>query len=175
MKGQDKKTSYIAEEIFVIEHSGEIPEVTFHESLYYLAEDPEGPGLQLTPDDVYRLKQAVLLRYRAIIQRDLDHNNRDKRIYRGLTRCITNWQRLEGFCTREQIDFTSLRVETGEALQKFLKHEKADVESGKRSSCINCSCRDIKNLALSLGILPGDMPKGWQELCHEEVKSENNG
>ena len=38
MKESDKKT-YIEEEVFVVQHSGEIPEVTLHESLYYLSED----------------------------------------------------------------------------------------------------------------------------------------
>ena len=79
----DKK-SLTAEEVFVVLHSGEIPEVTFHESLYYLTEDAEGPGLQTKNDDVFPLKQAVVKRYRVIILRDLDPGNRDKRIYRGL-------------------------------------------------------------------------------------------
>jgi hypothetical protein len=82
MKESDKKT-YIEEEVFVVQHSGEIPEVTLHESLYYLSEDDEGPGLQVKPDDVFPLKLAVVKRYRTIILRDLAPGNRDKRIYRG--------------------------------------------------------------------------------------------
>ena len=89
MSESDKKT-YIAEEAFVVLHSGEIPEVTYHESIYYLTEDVEGPGLQLNIDDVFPLKQAVIKRYRAIILRDIDPGNRDKGLYRGMARCVAN-------------------------------------------------------------------------------------
>jgi hypothetical protein len=164
MARQDKK-AHIAEEAFMILHSGEIPEVYLHGSLYYLTEDPEGPGLDLQADDLFLLKQAVGKRYREIILRDLDPGNREKRIYRGLARCAANWQRWLKFCSRENLDFAAIQGETAEALQAFIKQEMAEVESRKRSSSINCSCREIENLAESLGISPDDLPEGWQELC----------
>jgi hypothetical protein len=164
MKDLDKKT-YIAEEAFVVQHSGEIPEVTFHESLYHLTEDPDGPGLKLNLDDIFPLKQAVVKRYRVIILRDLDPGNRDKRIYRGLVRCIANWQRLLKFCTQEKMDFSLIRAETAEVLQNFLQQEASDVEGKNRSLCINCCQADIEELAISLGLSVGDFPEGWQELC----------
>ena len=166
MKDLDKET-YIEEETFIVLHSGEIPEVTFHSSLYYLTKDPDGPCLELNGDDILPLKQAVVKRYRAIILRDLEPKNRQKRIYRGLARCAANWQRLLKFCSRESIDYSEIRDETAEALQNFLKQEIVEVESRKRSSCINCSCTEIENLAKSLGLAPGDLPEGWQELCPE--------
>jgi hypothetical protein len=164
MARQDKK-AHIAEEAFMILHSGEIPEVYLHGSLYYLTEDPEGPGLDLQADDLFPLKQAVGKRYREIILRDLDPGNREKRIYRGLARCAANWQRWLKFCSRENLDFAAIQGETAEALQAFIKQEMAEVESRKRSSSINCSCREIENLAESLGISPDDLPEGWQKLC----------
>ena len=164
MKDLNKET-HIAEEAFVIQHSGEIPEVTLYESLYYLTEDPDGPALKIDKKDVLPLKQAVVKRYRAIILRDLDAQNRDKRIFRGLARCAANWQRLQIFCIRESIDCSAIRYEAAEALQAFLHQEAADVESEKRSSCINCSQREVENLAGSLGVAMADLPKGWQELC----------
>jgi hypothetical protein len=164
MKESDKKT-YIEEEVFVVQHSGEIPEVTLHEALYYLTEDDEGPGLQMKPDDVFPLKQAVVKQYRTIILRDLDPGNRDKRIYRGLARCAANWQRLIIFCTREGIDFQIIRNEAAGALQEFFDTEVADVDSKKRSSCINCSQAEIEELAISLGVSWDKLPEGWQELC----------
>jgi hypothetical protein len=167
MKESDKKT-YIEEEVFVVQHSGEIPEVTLHESLYYLSEDDEGPGLQVKPDDVFPLKLAVVKRYRTIILRDLAPGNRDKRIYRGLARCAANWQRLIIFCTREGIDFQIIRNEAAGALREFLDTEVADVDSKKRSSCINCSQAEIEELAISLGVSLEEMPMGWRELCPQE-------
>ena len=75
----DKK-AYIAEEAFMVLHSGEIPEIALHSSLYYLTEDPEGPGLILTAADILPLKQEVVKRYQEIILRDLEPKNRDKGI-----------------------------------------------------------------------------------------------
>ena len=164
MPGQNKE-AYIAEEVFVVLHSGEIPEVTLHDSLYYLTEDPDGPGLELEAGDMLPLKQAVVKRYREIILRDLDPKNRDKRIYRGLARCAANWQRLLKFCTRENQDLAALRTETAEALLNFLQQELFEVQSKKRFSSINCSEAEVSRLAISLDIVPDDMPLGWQGLC----------
>ena len=164
MKHSDKKT-YIDEEVFLVLHSGEIPEVTLHESLYHLTEDPDGPAFILDDRDILPLKEAVVKRYRAIILRDLDPGNRDKRIYRGLARCVANWQRLLNFCTRESMDFKAIRAETAKALRIFLQQELSDVQSGKRKTCINCSQVEIKDLAESLGISPADLPEMWKKLC----------
>lgn len=163
----DKKT-YIEEEAFIVQHSGEIPEIAFQGSLYFLTEDPDGPVLKLDASDILPLKQSVAERYRAIILRDLDPKNRDKRIYRGLARCVVNWQRLRKFCSREHIDIEVYRTETADALQVFLQRELADVQSRIRSSCINCSAQDIEKLADSLGLSMDLLPEGWQGLCKEE-------
>ena len=167
MLGLDKE-KYIAEETFIVRHAGEIPEIAYHSSLYYLTEDPEGPGLKIDAKDTVSLKQAVVSRYRAIIFRDLNPGNRDKRIYRGLARCIVNWQRLVKFCTREQVDYADIRAETADRLREFLHREAVDVRSGSRSSSINCSVREIVSFVESLGLLPADMPERWQELCLDD-------
>lgn len=159
------KQTLIAEEALMVEHSGEIPEVAYHSSLYYLTEDPEGPALRLDVNDTLLLKLAVAERYRTIILRDLKSQNRDKRIYRGLARCSVNWQRLLKFCTRENMEIETYRVEIAAGLQSFLQHELADVQSGRRSSCINCPVQEIEKLAGSLGLLKADLPEGWQVLC----------
>ena len=146
-------------------HAGEIPEIALHSSLYYLTEDPDGPGLELDNGDILPLKQAVIKRYRAIILRDLEPENRDKGMYRGLARCGVNWQRLHKFCTRENLDISGIRAETAAALQKFLRREMADVQSGKRTSCINCTRAELSGLAQSLGLSVENLPAGWQILC----------
>jgi len=160
----DKET-YIDEEAFIIEHSGEIPEVALHSSLHYLGEDPEGPGLHLNAEDIFPLKQAVVERYRVIILRDLAPENRDKSIYRGLARCAVNWQRLFKFCLRENLDFQEVKLETADALQKFLVNEVADVKSNGRSSSVNCSSGELESLIISLGLSEDDLPEGWQKVC----------
>lgn len=164
MKEVDKQT-LIEEEAFVVLHSGEIPEVTFHEALYHLTEDPDGPCLILEAEDLLPLKYAVVARYRAIILRDLDPENRNKGFYRGLARCSVNWKRMEEFCARERIDFSVIRIETADALKEFLNNELGDVQSGRCNSCINCSDKEIEELAESLGFSVGDLSEGWQELC----------
>ena len=164
MNSQDKET-LIVEEVFVVQNSGEIPEVTFHEALYYLTEDVDGPGLQLNFDDILPIKQAVLKRYRAIILRDLDPQNRDKSLYRGLARCSANWKRMEKFCAREKIVFSAIQTETADALINLLCVEIADVRSGRRSSSVNCCQEEIEELAQLLRLSAGDLPKGWQKLC----------
>jgi hypothetical protein len=162
----DKKT-YIEEEAFMIEHSGEIPEVAMHSSLYYLGKDPEGPGLRLDADDILSLKQAVVKRYREIILRDLDPENRDKTIYRGLARCAVNLQRLLKFCDSENQDYQAIKLETANALQKFIVNELADIKSGS-SSCVNCSSEELESLIVSLGLSGEDLPNGWKKLCPAE-------
>jgi len=162
---KSRKQGHIAEEAFIVETSGEIPEVAMHSSIYYLTEDPDGPALQLDSEDILPLKQAVVKRYRAIILRDLDSGNRDKGIYRGLARCAHNWQRLIKFCARENIAIGAYRVETAGAMQRFLQQEIADTESAERTSSINCSSEVVESLAGSLGLAVADLPEGWLTLC----------
>lgn len=164
MTDLDKK-KHIEEEVFVVENSGEIPEVTLHESLYHLTEDPDGPSLKLDAEDIIPLKQAVFRRYRAIILRDLDPASRDKSIYRGLARCLANWQRLEKFCNRENMNFRTIQNEAVIALKNFFDNEIKDVQSGSRSSCINCTHHEIETLVYFLGFTLDEMPKGWQDIC----------
>lgn len=167
MKAADREKQ-IAEEVFLIEHSGEIPEVAFYSSLYFLTEDNDGPGFSLLANEILLLKNAVVRRYRTIIARDLEPGNRDKRSYRGLARCSVNWQRLFRFCVRENIAVETIRTDTAKALKSFLQREAADVLSCKRASSLNCPAQEIENLADALGLGPADLPAGWQELCPEQ-------
>jgi hypothetical protein len=167
MKKLDRKAD-IAEEAFMILHSGEIPEIAYNGSLYYLREDPDGPGLELDGDEILSLKLAVVERYRTIILRDLDPGNRDKGIYRGLARAVVNWQRLHKFCTSQILECGATRAQTAAALVNFLQQEIIDVKSSKRASSINCSQEEIAALARGLGLAPAGLPAGWQDLCPEE-------
>jgi len=161
----DEKGSLLADEFLLVRHSGEIPEVALHGSLYYLTEDPAGPGIALAAGDLALLKDAVQARYREIILRDLEPENRDKGLYRGLARCLANWQRLRRFCRREDRDVGEIRQEVAKALQHFIARELEDVLNGSRISCINCSADELRQLADDLYLADDDLPDNWQCLC----------
>ncbi|MCD4755631.1 MAG: hypothetical protein K8R75_07485, partial [Deltaproteobacteria bacterium] len=154
----DNKKNILSEEAFLILHSGEIPEVAYHGSIHYLTEDPEGPLLNIEPQDLISLEEAVVQRYRTIILRDVTPGNRDRSIYRGLKRCAANWKRLVNFSDKRSIDISSLRKEVIEALKDFLNQEIMDISSGKRKTCINCSYSVLTEFAYVLGLSRDDLP-----------------
>ncbi len=156
--------SLLAEELLIVRHSGEIPEIAFHSSLYYLCEDPVGPHLTLTENELDLLRQQVVARYREILLRDLSPENRDARIYRGLKRCIFNWERLGKFCTRQEMTVEDMRQEIAEALRCFLQQETEEVRSGFRQSCLNCTREELEGFAREIGVLPEQMPEGVELL-----------
>jgi hypothetical protein len=159
------RADILAEEAFLVLNSGEIPEVALHSSLHYLTADPEGPGINLVDEDILPLKDAVIGRYRTIILRDLTPENRGLRIYRGLARARANWQRLCRFCQRERKDIETLRAEVALALSDFIVRELTDVQGGSRVSCVNCTVPELAELTAALGLLPADLPAGWEGLC----------
>ncbi|MDH5297991.1 MAG: hypothetical protein OEV91_03140 [Desulfobulbaceae bacterium] len=164
--GQTDKDDFLHDELLLIRDSGEIPEVAYHSALYYLTEDPEGPGLRLEEADYVRLKSQVVARYRWIILRDLDPANRDLRLYRGVDRCRQNWQRLCQFCRRQELTMEPIRQEAADALLLFLRQEVADVATGHPSS-VNCCVATLGELAGELGLAEEDLPPGWRQICPE--------
>ena len=154
----------LEDELLIIRHSGEIPEVALHGSIFFLTRDPEGPRLALDDDDFRLMKEMVLERYLEMIARDLEPANRDKSIYRGLARCAVNWQRMSRFCSQEELPLDSAKTTISKHLILFIKNEKSDVEKGKRTS-INCCEKTLGEFARSLGLNPQELPAGWQEIC----------
>ncbi len=157
--------NYILEEAFAIEQSGEMPEVAYHESLYFLIKDKEGPCLRLSEEQLLPLKKAVVQRYMTIIHRDLIPENRDRQIYRGVERCVANWQRLNTFCRRTDMDVGRLRGEVKAALKSFLNREVVDCRDGNRASCINCKTTRLEDFFEDLGLDSAELAEGWQNLC----------
>lgn len=162
--------SLLAEEILIVRHSGEIPEIAFHGSLYYLCEDPAGPQLTLSQQELDLLRQQVVARYREILLRDLSPENRDARIYRGLKRCIFNWQRLGKFCARQEMEIeAALRQEIAEALRRFLRQETDEVQAGLRQSCLNCTREELDAFAWEIGVRAEQLPKDMELLfCQQD-------
>jgi len=95
---------HLDNEWFVVRHSGEIPEIALYAARHYLTEAEDGPRLHLSPDQWGRLLDAARVRYREIVLRDLQLDNRDTSIYRGLARSIINYRRFESFCRRHGLD-----------------------------------------------------------------------
>lgn len=155
------RTAAIDDELVIIRNSGEIPEVALHNALHFLSQDPEGPELTLAPDELRRLQQAVVERYRRIILRDLDPRLRDKSVYRGIARGITNWERLGRFITRNPFAIKDLKTEIAHALQVFLEQEITDVAAGRRDTCIDCGLRDLQAFSAAVGFNLGDLPPEW--------------
>ena len=153
-------TRALEDEWYGVRYSGEIPEVALCSALYYLAEDRNGPGLDLAPVHVEKLVEAAKLRYREIVLRDLNHENREKRIYRGIKRSIANWGRYKEFCNRRGVDSTSLKYEAAAALLIFLSEEIGDVERGLRAPAVNCSLEEVLDFASQLGIAASALPIG---------------
>ena len=163
-----KKEIYLEEEAIIFRNSGEIPEVTYHGSIYYLTKDPEGPGLSLDNEDLSRLKDEVVGRYRNILLRDMTLENRDKGLYRGLARSIANWRRFYEFSGQEDREISRIRSEAADALKDFLHGEISDAQNNSKASSINCSARKLEEFAKDLGIAPDSLPSGWRELCQSE-------
>ena len=161
----DRET-LLADEELIIRTSGEIPEVAYQGTLFYLTEDPDGPHLTLNNDELVPFKEAVVARYRDIILRDLTPANRDKGLYRGLARSAVNWQRCKKYCREECRQVDDIRDEVAAALQKFICQEVSDVQGGGRQSSINCTAAVVRELAGELRLDIETWPEGWQDLCN---------
>jgi hypothetical protein len=99
----------LEDEWLLVRHSGEIPEIALHSAFYYLTEDPNGPRLRLSVEEMQYLRKAATARYQEIIRRDLCYENRELTVYRGVRRAIFNWHRYVAFCERQDIDCHNLR------------------------------------------------------------------
>ena len=152
-EGHDRR-ELIDEEVLLIGHSGEIPEVALHSSLFHLGADPGGPGLTLTPEEADRLKNAVIAQYRRIILRDLTPRLRETRVYRGIGRCVVNWERLSRFLQREGRSPDGLRSEIGEALGAFCRHLQAEAAAGRLRSGVDLSPARLEAFGAQLGLPP---------------------
>lgn len=167
----DERALILEEELLIVRHSGEIPEIAFHSSLHYLCNDQEGPSFLLSAEELKPLQDAAIERYQEIILRDLDPENRDLPLFRGVQRAICNWQRLKVFCKRIKRECTGFRPVVSKALYGFIQQEMLDVGSGRRTTSINCSEQELQEFAAELELPPTKLPGelGW--LCKQEGRS----
>lgn len=164
----DERALILEEELLIVRHSGEIPEIALHATLHYLCNDPNGPKFLLSAEELISLEDAALARYREIILRDLDPDNRDLPLYRGMQRVICNWQRFKMFCTRIKRDWSGFRPEVGQALYRFLCQEEKDVSAGRRRPSINCTVQELKDFAAEMKLSSSQMPRDPAALCQQQ-------
>ncbi len=154
MKSADE---YIDDEWYVVRYSGEIPEIAFHSSLYYLTTDEDGPGFTLTDAQTRRLQEAASTRFREIVFRDLNHENSTTSGYRGIQRSIANFERYMNFCTRQEFDDPKIIEDVSGALRRFLLREDELVgDSGE--TIINCSYEELCGFCTKLALDISEIP-----------------
>ncbi|MCD6319229.1 MAG: hypothetical protein J7M03_00955 [Candidatus Desulfofervidaceae bacterium] len=148
----------IEEEREIITHAGELPEVALYASLYYLTEDPEGPHLVLTPEEVAFLKEGVIEGYKKIILRDLNLKMRGENIFRGTERAIINYRRLKRFAKKERIGINNLIPEIAQALITYMEIEIKDPYLKTHSlRTVNCSKKDWEWFIKELNLTPSHL------------------
>ncbi len=155
----------LEDEWYHVRYSGEIPEVALHSSIHYLTEDPEGPGLNLSDEDLLHLHEAVLARYHEIIARDLTPENIGTTIYRGVLRAIANWRRMKRFCQRHKLEYEKMKKSVGQDLLQFLEYLVNRSAQKEEPSPVNCSFDDLTSFALELHVSFAHLENGVKPLC----------
>ena len=165
MMTSDERTAVLEDEQLILSDSGEIPEIAYHATLYFLTEDAQGPKMNLSQKEICLLQDAALGRYQEIVLRDITSENRDQSIYRGVRRTLYNWERMQAFCARIKRDCSSFRSRVRHSFLAFFQQEVADVASGRRKSVVNCSAEMIDEFCLQLELDTDCLPENWQNVC----------
>lgn len=157
----------LEDEWYHVRYSGEIPEVALHSSLFYLTDDPDGPGLNLEVEHIHCLHEAVVARYCEIIIRDITPENRDSTIYRGVLRAVSNWRRMKRFCQRHERSYDTTREEISQQFLLFLENEIQENQQELKQNTIDCSFNDLTSFSLELGVSIKHMEKSLKPLCRD--------
>ncbi len=146
-------------EWYIVRYSGEIPEIAYNSSIYFLTRAQDGPQARLDEAQIKLLQDAAVARFAEIVLRDLQHVNYSeptgKPIRRGVVRSIANYRRFCVFCERQQLGGVAVervRNQAAEALLIFLTTELEQLQSGKRLSVINCTYKELQDYAELLGV-----------------------
>ena len=164
----EERGELLGDEWLIVRNSGEIPEITYYSSLYYLQEDGDGPGLELTDDECHSLKEAALERYYEIIIRDISAENYHKSIYRGVRRTIYNWQRCRVFAERQLVTCEDFRETAARALLLFLQHGAGAAGKSLPENFINCTVAQLRGLVEELKIDPEQLPHNIAQFCLQD-------
>ncbi len=162
----NSKESYLQQEVDWIENSGEMPEVAFYESLFYLTEEEEGPKLVLTSSDIKVLEDAVVNRFKTIILRDLEFANRRSTIFRGLKRAIINYNRLKKYQKRKNRIDSGMKDEMSSSLLEYIRCECEDISDKRYYRTINCTREELEHFAEELGV---NIAPEYNDICFEHI------
>lgn len=162
---KEERNELLADEWLIVRHSGEIPEITFHSSLYYLTVESDGPGLSLTDEELARLKDAAFQRYQEIILRDICLENFHKTIYRGVRRTLYNWERCKAFTLRQSIDCGTFQEKAAQTLLDFLEQGVSAAGKTIDKNFINCSAVQLIALGEELGLMVKQFPPDIAQFC----------
>ena len=166
---EEERRELLADEWLIVRNSGEIPEITYHSTLYYLQEDKDGPGLELTGDECHVLKEAAQERYYEIILRDISLENYHKSIYRGVKRTIYNWQRCQMFTRRQGHSSCDIfRATVARALLVFLREGVQTSGKDLPEKFINCTVEELQELAEELEIETDELPQNIAQSCLQD-------
>lgn len=162
----NSKESYLQQEVDWIENSGEMPEVAFYESLYYLTEEEDGPKLILTSADIKFLEDAVVNRFKTIILRDLEFANRKSSIFRGLKRAIINYDRLKKYQKKKNRADSGIEKAIGYSLIEYIRCECEDISDKRHYRTINCKRDELEHFAEELGV---NISPEYKDICFKHI------
>ncbi len=135
--------SHMEDEAFMIETSGEMPEVAMQESLAHLG--------ALTEGEMDCLRGAVARAYLRLLARDLDPRAVGLAHFRGLERAFQNLARLNRFLARLGAELPeATRNELGLALYRYLRTEEEALDRGRPYA--SASAGQVRELAGALGL-----------------------
>lgn len=161
---------YIENEWYLVRHSGEIPEIALNSALYYLSRDKKGPQINLDDDILSSLRKAAEERFHEIVLRDLDYDNRDKTIYRGVERAIANLQRYKDFCNRHKLSSQEFNDRVGKQFAIFIAAIKKDDTRCRCETVLNCTFEDLLQFAKELGLSETDFLEPLHNFCCGQVE-----
>ncbi|MBU0960046.1 MAG: hypothetical protein KKD01_07510 [Proteobacteria bacterium] len=164
---EEERRDILADEWLIVRNSGEIPEIAYYSSLYYLTEDDDGPCITLSEEEIQVLKEAAVERCQEIVLRDMLLENFHKTIYRGIKRSIYNWQRYQTFCRRQSLSLHGFRPIVARTFLLFLEQGVGAAGSSLPQSFINCSLNELIRFGEELGVEAEQLPAGTDRFCRE--------
>ncbi len=164
----EERIELLADEWLMVRHSGEIPEIAFHSSLYYLCQESDGPRLSLSEEELVKLKDAAVQRCQEIVLRDITVDNFHKTIYRGVLRTLYNWERCKDFALRQSVDYALFQKTAAQALLVFLEKGRAAAGRTLPVKFINCTIVQLNELANGLGLDVRQLPDDVARFCLSE-------
>lgn len=165
----EERSEILDDEYLIVRNSGEIPEITLHSALHFLTEDPEGPGLELTGDELSVLKSAAAERCQEIVLRDIQLENYHKTLYRGIRRSIYNLERYQQFCTRQDLDWHGFQKTVGEQLLRFLDEGVSVAGTDIPKQFLNCTYPQLLDFASECGVKKEQLPENIENHCTLEA------